>query len=368
MKRTKMLVCVLLALVLSLTALPVAADDGVDTATFMVAGSVYARTEIVDGTVTLPAKPTVIAGFVGWKAELASGTLFLPAGASCTGLSGDVTFEPVTVSFTTDEGCSVRLREEQVALRFTSTLNRADYENLVALLGDRSKVMLGTYIVPLDYVVDAGGHFTLQALASVGYTKYIDVPATGFYKLTDATATIAGSVGRIRKGNYVLEYTGVGYMKLTYSDGTVQTHYAGYNHEKNKASILRTVLAAYNDRDESYGNLVIESTGSTHSPYTDTQLALCRSFLDSVVMVGMDGEYRYFPYQKGYYTSPWQIEYAKDKYDRNIIYATPPAGKMADSAMGVFLDGLPISLNWTYIENGRLCFRQNDHITVGPSQ
>ena len=367
MKKMKLLAALLLALVLCLSAIPVAADDGVDTVTFMAAGSVYHTAEIQDGKVTLAPTPAFVAGFVGWKAVISDKTVFLPAGAECTGLSGDVTFEPVTVAFSTDEGCSVRLREEQVALRFTSSISVADYENLVALLGDRSQVVLGTYIVPKEYVVDAGGRFTLEALASVGHTKRVDVPATGFYKVGTTTATIAGSVTNIRRGNYTLEYTGIGYMKITFSNGTVKTVYADYNHSKNSASILRTVLAAYNDRDESYGNLIIEETGSTHSPYTNTQLALCRKFLDSVVMVGMDNQYNYFAYKAGYYTSPWHIEYAVDKYERNIIYATPPAGVTADSAMGVFLDGVVISLNWTRIENGKLCFERNNFVSGGGS-
>lgn len=367
MKKMKMLVSLFLALVLCLLAIPVAADDGVDTATFTAAGAVYHTAEIKDGSVTLAPAPAVVAGFVGWKAVLADKTIFLPAGSECTGLSGDVIFEPVTVAFSTDEGCSVRLREDQVALRFTSSISVADYENLVTLLGGRSSIVLGTYIVPKDYVVDAGGRFTLEALASVGHVKHVDVPATGFYEVNSTTATIAGSVTNIRRGNYTLEYTGIGYMKITFSDGAVKTFYADYNYSKNSASILRTVLAAYNDRDESYSNLIIEETGSTHSPYTNTQIALCRAFLDRVVMVGMDGQYNYFSYRAGYYTSPWHIEFARDKYERNIIYATPPAGFTADSAMGVFLDGVVISLNWTRVENGKLCFERNNFVSGGVS-
>lgn len=367
MKKLKMLP-VLLALVLCLTAIPVAADDGVNTVTFMAAGEVYHTTVSMDGTVTLASAPAVVAGFMGWHAEIDGTTVFLPAGAEYTGISRDVVFEPVTVGFKTNEGCSVRLRDNDVALRFTSTVQRADYENLVSLLGARDKIAFGTYIVPEDYVVNADGRFTLEALEAVGHYKHVDVPATGFYKTTSDELTIAGSVSNIRRGNYTMEYTGIGYMKLTYSNGTEKTYYADYNHSKNSASILRTVLAAYNDRDESYGNLIMEETGATHSPYTDTQLALCRAFMDKVVMVGMNGKYDYFPYVKGYYTSPWGIEFAKDKYDRNIIYATPPAGMTADKAMGVFIDGVVISLNWTTIENGKVVFERGDYVSGGTSK
>ena len=313
MKKIKQsLLAFFLMMVLVITACPVAAveDDGVDTATFVANGATVASSRIIEGEVTLAAAPKTVSGFCGWRATVGDKTLFLPAGAVLTDLSGDVTFEAVTVSFVTDTGGSVRLRDEQVALRFTSTIQTADYEALAEVAGGKDKIAFGTYIVPSRYVTEAGGVFTIEALRKKGRTKRVDVPATAFYRTTATTSTIAGSVGNILKGNYTLEYTGVGYMKITYTDGSEGIVYAEYNQKNNSCSILKTVLTAYNDRDESYGNLVVESTGSTHSPYTNTELALMRSFLDKVVLVGHDAKYNYFVLNTKYYTSPWKITFS----------------------------------------------------------
>lgn len=354
-----------LILSLCICVFPVSADDGVDSAAFMVGDRMVSSATVRDGSVTLAKAPATVAGFCGWQGEVNGEKVFLPAGAVCTGIVGDVTFHAVSADFVTDTGCSVRLRDNQVGLRFTSTVNLADYEALVLAAGGSDRVQFGTYIVPARYITETKGIFTLEALAKAGREQYIDVPAGAFYKKTETTATVAGSVGNILKGNYTMEYTGVGYMKITYTDGSVGTVYAAYNQTNNSRSILRTILAAYNDRDESYGNLVVENIGSTHSPYTNTELSLMRDFLDQVVLVGHDAQYRYFVLPTEYYVSPWKITYSSDTYERNLIFAEPPAGKNASDAMGVFLDGLVIPLNRTKIQNGKLTFEHDSYVTVG---
>ena len=354
------IISLLLAAVLCLAAIPVGAFAA--TATFVVDGLTVATVPVSGGSVTLAQTPGIAKGFVGWTATLNGETVFLPAGAVCTGVSEDVTFTAVTASFVTDEGCSVRLREEQVALRFTSTINRADYEKIVALAGGEENVRFGTYIVPSKYVSTAQGRFTLESLANVGYTKYVDVPAGAFYSVTDTTATIAGSIGNILKNNYTLEYSGIGYMKLRYTNGAEGTIYAEFNQIKNSRNILKVVLAAYNERDIKYDNLVIEGSQSTHSPYTNMELSICRAFLDKVVMVAHNEKYEYFVYPAGYYKSPWQITYTSDQYGRSTISAIPPAGVTAEVAMGVYLDGLRITKY--RVEGGVLKFEHSSYITV----
>lgn len=354
-----------LVIVLCLSAIPVAAEDGVSKATFTLDGTtVYGTRQVTDGSVKLFSVPASVAGFCGWQAEINGETVFLPAGAVCEGITGDITFKAVTAKFVTDTGCSVRLRDNQVGLRFTSTIVTADYEKLIALVGGVDKVQLGTYIVPSRYVTDASGYFTLETLAQKGHELYIDVPARAFYKRTETTSTIAGSVSEIKKGNYTMEYTGRGYMKLTYTDGTVGTVYSEYNQTNNSRSILRTVLGAYNDRDESYGNLIVEKIGSTHSPYTNTEIKLMRSFLDRVVLVGHDMEYNYFVLPTDYYESPWKITFSTDTFGRSLIYAEPPSGVSPESVMGVYLDGLAISLARTSIQNGKVVFERDSYVWV----
>ena len=360
----KALLLVLLVAALCITAIPAAAADG-HIATFTLDGSTtYSTVSVTDGSVKLLNTPATVSGFCGWEAVINGKTVFLPAGATCTGITGNVTFKAVTASFVTDTGASVRIRKDDVGLRFTSTIAKSDYQKIISLAGGGDKVQFGTYIVPSRYVTDAHGNFTLVALEKTGYEMYIDVPTKGFYKETDTAATIAGSVSQIKKGNYTMEYTGRGYMKITYTDGTVGTFYADYNQTDNARSIVKTVLAAYNDRDESYGNLIVEDTGSTHSPYTNTEMKMMRNFLDRVVFVGHDMSYNYFVLSTGYYKSPWKITHTSDQYGRSSIYAEPLSGLSPEDVMGVYLDGLSISMAHTTIESGKFVFKHDTYIQV----
>ena len=150
-----------------------------------------------------------------------------------------------------------------------------------------------------------------------------------------------------------------------YTDGTVGTIYAQYNQTKNSCNLLGTVLNAYNDRDEDYPNLVVEDIGSTHSPYTHAELAVMRTFLDRVVMVKHDASYNYFPYSSDYYTSPWIITAAQDMNEMNYIYATPPEGKTVMDAMGIYLDGISISLKRATAKDGKLIFEHDSFVWAG---
>ena len=361
----KRFLVILLVVSLCFCAFPVLADDGVDTVTYMLDGSTLSTAPVIDGQVTLADAPATAKAFCGWQARVNGEDLFLPAGATCEGISGDVTFRAVCVDFATDAGCSVRLKDNQVALRFTSTIQLADYETLVSAAGGKDKIGFGTYIVPSYYVTETKGVFTLEALAAKGLYQHVDVPAGAFYKKTETTATVAGSVGNIRRGNYTLVYTGVGYMKIMYTDGTVGTVYAAYNQKNNSQSILKTVLAAYNDRDVSYGNLIQENSGNTYSPYTDTELGLMQNFLDRVVLVGHDLQYRYFALSTDYYVTPWKITYTTDAYGRAQIYAEPPSGMSASDAMGIYLAGLSIPMKKSRIEGGTLVFEHDPYVSVG---
>jgi len=350
MKR-RILLPIFLALVLCFSVIPASASV-LNVAIFKLGDQTLSSVAVESGTVTLPAAPPAAEGFVGWTATVGGETVFLPAGATCDGISGEVVFTAVTMGFSTSTQSSVRLRDGDVALRFTSDIVKADYERLVSLLGGSNKISFGTYIVPSKYVSYANNVFTIEAMEKKGITQHIDVSASAFYKETDTTLTIAGSVGKIRKGNYTMEYTGRGYMKVAYTNGEKRTVYADYTYTSH--SITDVVLAAYNDRNESYTNLIGEPSGSTHSNYTETQLKMCRDFLDKIVMIMHDENYHFSPYKAGYYTSPWKISQSEfDKFERCQIICAPPTGKTVEDAMGISLDGKVYQLTWTRVENGR---------------
>ena len=362
------LLALLMALVLVLTVIPVMAevDDGIDEASFLVNGkSVVSPRRIIDGEVTMASAPVTVSGFCGWLAVVDGVTHFYKADSVVKGLSGDIAFEAVTITFTTDPGAQVRLYEGEVALRFTSTILNADYDKIAEIAGGKENITFGTYIVPSRYITDTKGTFTLEALKKKYHDTYVDVVAGGFYSTTDTTSTVAGSIYGFLKGNYTLDYTAVGYMKITYTDGAQGTIYAQYNQTQNSCNLLGTVLNAYNDRDEMYPNLVVESIGSTHSPYTHTELATMRAFLDRVVMVKHDASYNYFPYKSEYYTSPWKISNSQDKNEMNYISAEPPAGMTIMDAMGIYLDGIAISLKRATPKDGKLTFEHDSFVWAG---
>lgn len=368
-KRGHSLIALLLALIFTLLVVPVSAepiDDGMDMANFFYNGkNVASAARIIEGEVMLPKAPKTIAGFCGWYANVDGTKLFYPAGATVTGLSGDVDFEAVTVSFITNPGAQLRFYEGNVGLRFTSTILTADYEALVDVIGGADKIVFGTYIVPERYVTETKGTFTLEALAKKYRTRHVDVVAGGFYSTDETTSTIAGSIYGFLKGNYTLSYTAVGYMKLTYSNGEVGTVYAQYNQTKNSCNLLGTVLEEHDDRDESYPNLVVEALGSTHSKYTLEELDVMSAFLDEVIMVKFDTNYRYFALSTDYYTSPWIITFSSDENEINYIYAQPPEGKSLNDAKGIYLDGLSISLKRAVISDGKLMFEHDSYVWVG---
>jgi hypothetical protein len=124
-------------------------------------------------------------------------------------------------------------------------------------------------------------------------------------------------------------------------------------------------LKEHDDRDESYPNLVVEALGSTHSKYTLEELDVMSAFLDEVIMVKFDTNYRYFALSTDYYTSPWIITFSSDENEINYIYAQPPEGKSLNDAKGIYLDGLSISLKRAEISDGKLMFEHDSYVWVG---
>lgn len=371
MTKTKVsLLSFLLAIVCLLSAVPVMAEQAPTVQfTYSYGGQTIPCGEKTaeGGQVTMPDAPEVLTGFVGWYAEIDGEAHLLPARGVCTAITGDTVFTAITVDFVTDKGASVRLRDGDVALRFTSSLSIASYDALTAIVGKQS-VSFGTYIVPLSYVKK---EFTLQALAAGGYTQYLDVPAGAFYAANDTHLTVAGSVGHILYDHYTLKYTAIGYMKVKYTDGTEGTVYAAYDRNKNQASVAKTVLLAYEDRSAEPTDVnkyaVATPSGTSYSRYTTEELALCEDFLDKIALVGFgldaNKKYQYFVYKTNYYVSPWSVSYVLDAWENATITVTAPQGRTVDEIMGIYVDGARFSLkNATVTNDGKLVFERSSYI------
>ena len=187
-----------------------------------------------DGSFTLPtADPHSKAQLVGWKD--AEGKLYKP-GTAVSGITKNMTFEAVTVDFQTLAGAQVRFKDP-TGLRFLSQVKKADYDALGA-----AATATGTLILPTDLL--GTGDLTLEALKDKTEGKdYLNVTNDGWLNAetaeTDGVYTFSGAIVGIKKGNYNRNFSAVGYLTVTYADGTTANFYGGYTAEN--ATSIRTV-------------------------------------------------------------------------------------------------------------------------------
>ena len=229
----------------------------------------------------------------------------------------------------------------------------------------KANVKLGTYIMPEYYLTKTGEIFDLEHLAANNAHKYLDVPAKKFYK-TDAankTATIAGSVSHVLEKNRSLDFTACGYMKLTYTNGATETFYADYIYAETKHNLADRVFDAYNDRKESYPNLIPYIEGkvehgksSSHSPYTIEELDLMKKVMDSVayVMRVYANPWEYINEKSDYYVSPWLIDETNNNTTGvNTVIISPAEGHTIDELKAICLENRYRSMRYEVVgENG----------------
>ena len=201
-------------------------------------GSVETVLELYSDTLTLPNTfdgKMAIAWRVNGAAEaVAPGTSIDVAGVE--------TLTPTLFALPkTSAKTSVRVTdiEADLGVRFTASVDRVDYEGLIALFGE-NYVRLGMLITPDAYVQKAGGVFTREALrAMVDASKstsgaaYIDIRAYNFYSIDDTKMTLAGTVYSFKNRTMTLNpaFAAIAYLDVdTNRDGVVDiTIYGSYN-------------------------------------------------------------------------------------------------------------------------------------------
>lgn len=196
--------------------------------TFSEAGTITAKAETkTEGTVRVPAPAGTKAAFcVGWQAQSDEGTLFLPIGATYTyAEKEDKSFTPVYLRFTTNTTVTPILTETSDGICFTSTVNRADWEVLSTLA---QSVTRGTLIFPTT-LAQTLGTVTHAALASISApTNAVDIVTDSWSAEDDNSLTFAATYTDIPDEYYTANYTAVGYIKITYTDGSEGYAYASY--------------------------------------------------------------------------------------------------------------------------------------------
>lgn len=232
------------------------------------------------GSLTIPTVPASSAGdgqFVGWKGSVNGEETFLtPTGTFSYNAGDNAVFTPVYVSITSTGEPSVRFTTGSTGMRFTTNIPLTDW----AKIADYAQ--RGTLIVPEYYVDRVGGTLTHAALDAHGAQR-IDVETGAWYTKTDTVGTFAGSIANIKTKNHTLRFTGLGYVKITYTNGTEAYFYA-----TDAASAIRAVYTiayeAMNDRsdeqDDFYTNEIIPGS---YSPYNATQIEILKNFIRPVI-------------------------------------------------------------------------------------
>ena len=211
-----------LALLLFAAALPAAAESPV-TVTLICNGK--AETLPAGEGVTLPVPDTGDKVFAGWLWEKDGTPALYPAGAViCPETDATLTALAVGMQTLTPE---LRvIAADDMGLRFLTEINAADFAALCAV----TEVQTGTIIAPKYFAQKkAGGVLTPESIAKNGKSLFVDVPAGGFYRKSAETHTVAGSLTGIAGKNSTMDFLGVGYLSLTFADGTTGRIYAPTN-------------------------------------------------------------------------------------------------------------------------------------------
>ena len=173
-----------------------------------------------------------------------------------------MTFEAVTVDFQTLAGAQVRFKDP-TGLRFLSQVKKADYDALGA-----AATATGTLILPTDLL--GTGELTLEALKDKTEGKdYLNVTNDGWLNAetaeTDGAYTFSGAIVGIKKGNYNRNFSAVGYLTVTYADGTTANFYGGYTAEN--ATSIKTVAEK-----------ALADAAANPDKYTEAEKAILESY------------------------------------------------------------------------------------------
>jgi len=288
----------------------------------------------------------------GWRITEGDKVTLLSPGQKYV-MNGDITCDAVILDYEMLNGASIRTTEGSSGIRFMAKIDRAQYDEL-AQLG--IKIEPHIVIVPTAYFDKTYGYYTLEALQAAGYTEVIDITAKEWYSTTSRDYYYTGSVANILPENYMLEYSGVTYLKITYPDGKSTTVYADYSEENNSRSVYRVAHAAYNDRTTlsnatGYDTQVNYNGMATYSPYTSDKLAIIKSFADKVIMLKSD--YDSVVKAGDFYDAPYTVKSTFNsstlKYD---ITVTPASGWAISNAYGVAMNGKALSKDeYTFATN-----------------
>lgn len=182
------------------------------------------------GTFTVPAPAgTKAASCVGWQAKNATGTVFLPVGATYSYQAGEVlVFTPLYLTFTTHEKVTLQEVENESGMQFTTSIAASEW---TSLSGAATALTRGTLILPVADLATLEGGLTHASLSAAN-KKALDIIANSWLAESDATLVFSAVVKNSLLTDLTQKYTAVGYIKISYTNGTEAYVYAGYQANK----------------------------------------------------------------------------------------------------------------------------------------
>lgn len=214
--------------------------------------------------------------------------------------SASMTYEAMANPIAMDGGAQIRVDDaSKSGIMFTTYFDKQFVsDNALAVEEGYATAMdYGTFIIPLD-MLEGVSAFSMEnyelALghAPVANQDYLDVAVSGFYEAgeTETCYAIRATIKNIKAHNYTRQFVGIGYVKATLADGSVMYMFA--NLDKSLArSVYEVAKAAYEDRNAEWTDIYeYETANGDYSQLDDVQLGIAESYIDSVVILTVDGE------------------------------------------------------------------------------
>ena len=262
--------CVLILLILCLAVL-IACGGSEDKTyiTFGEAGVLSAQIETTEaGSIRVPSPAgTSASTCVGWQAKTEDGTVFLQIGSIYTYEAGEnKNFVPVYLNLKTEAG-TLLLNGTNAGISFTTKVKKAEWENFNTFVADTT---CGTLIFTASDIAATGGTLTHAALEQAGKTPF-EIPAADMLTNAGEEAFFVGDFLDSSKLSGFKDYTAVGYVKVTYANGSVTYVYA--NSKGYSSSMILLARAALLDFSDTQGGVYQYPVGDKFSPYTSEQQA-----------------------------------------------------------------------------------------------
>ncbi len=155
------------------------------------------------------------------------------------------------VAIDTLDGVSMRATEDKAStgLRWETEIEKATYDKLIA---DCAEIKTGTLILPTSYIAGLDASKLNKKYLTAAGIKHLDVENEGFAIDDEDTYTFFGSITNIKEANHTRDFSGVGYIEITYADGTSATFYGGYSEADHSRNVKEVATKAYNDTAAGY--------------------------------------------------------------------------------------------------------------------